>query len=295
MYTGKQCLSLIGIVFFILILGSIPTNAIRATSITITQGQDTTGNCGQTLGVGDLIFWVNIFGLSGQVDDSSGLDYFLIAIFDSANNVVAVKWDIQAVGSTNHAVGWPVQMDSYFPVSPPSSRLIRAAVIDIPLLLDGADTAPYLDDAPVASGGWIDIGSLSPACAALPAIPPNSTSASLNGITMPPDDRINWQFGDSNVGILYPGHDGAVDLYIYVTGEYIFNFVIPDELAVYEDNPPSTNTLLKQVENISVYILTTGQIQFNFGPDAEGKVWALVLHDLSDRDRSQSYYVDPNE
>jgi hypothetical protein len=294
MHKVKHWLWLIAIVFPILILNSIPSHAIAATSITITGGQDITGDCGQNFALEGLYFVVNMGLLQGETNDDSGRDYFIIVIFDSTGNAVAVEHNFQFVGDIYDAIGWYVSMNTGVPTtSSPSSRSVKAVLIDTPYLTQDADIATYIHNTPVASSAWFDMGGFSPACAALPGGIPNS--ASDDGITMPPDNRINWQFGDSNVGILYPGRDGAVNLYIYASQEYIFDFVTPEEIEPYQDNPPSENTLLKRVENISVYILSTGQIQFNFGPDAEGKVWVLILNDLSDRDTSQSYYIDPKE
>jgi hypothetical protein len=113
--------------------------------------------------------------------------------------------------------------------------------------------------------------------------------------SVPPDNRINWQYGDSNVGILYPGYEGGLDLYLYATDNYISNFITPADVAPYEGNAPAQNTLISSAGSVSVYILTGGEIQVNFGPDAEGKVWVLIMKDLGDRENEGSYYLDPHE
>jgi hypothetical protein len=288
MHTFKYGLSNLALVFAILITGTISTRAMAASSLTLTLDADSDNDCGHT--AYSLDFIATLTDVVGQTNDVGGTDHYLVAVYDRAGNLVAAAHESIAVGTTMSVkYDWP-DNDPDYPIRPPVTRFVRAVLFDPPFF-GPTDVAQYLDDTPLLISSWFDMGSISPACAALPAFPPQV----VEGVTMPPDDRINWQFGDSNVGILYPGRDGAVDLYIYATQAYIFDFVTPDDLKAYEDNPPSTNTLLKQVENISVYILTTGQIQFNFGPDAEGKVWVLVLNDLSDTDTSNSYYIDPNE
>ncbi len=107
------------------------------------------------------------------------------------------------------------------------------------------------------------------------------------------DGRINTNYGDSNVGILYEGTNGALDLYRYETDRYIAGFITPEEIEPYQSNPPAQNTLIKSTGIISVYILSNGQIQFNFGPDEEGKTWVFVMDDLADRINEDSYYIPP--
>jgi hypothetical protein len=112
---------------------------------------------------------------------------------------------------------------------------------------------------------------------------------------VPPDSRLNWMFGDGSVGILYPGNDGAVDLYIIDTEIYISDFITPNDLAPYAGNPPAAPILIRSEGRIRVYVLSSGQIQVNFGPDDEGKLWVFVMNNLQDREAVDSYYIDPNE
>lgn len=106
----------------------------------------------------------------------------------------------------------------------------------------------------------------------------------------PPDDRLNWGYGDASIGILYPGDD-AIDLYLVGTGQYIANFITLDDIP---DTPPAENTIIRQEGNVTVSILTTGEIQFNMGPDSEGKTYTFIIEDIYGTDKYGSYY-DPNE
>ncbi|MCB9460782.1 MAG: hypothetical protein H6670_14115 [Anaerolineaceae bacterium] len=90
------------------------------------------------------------------------------------------------------------------------------------------------------------------------------------------DNRLNWHYGDATIAILYPG-DNAVDVYDYATGNYIFNFITANDVP---DTPPDQNTIIRQEGNIMVSILTTGEIQFNLGPDAEGKSYVFIMGDI---------------
>jgi hypothetical protein len=102
-------------------------------------------------------------------------------------------------------------------------------------------------------------------------------------VAMPPDNRFNWQSGDSNIAILYPEGE-SIGLYLYDGEQYLANFVSEADLTAYEDNAPAENTLLASTGAVSVYVLTTGEIQFNIGPDAEGKQYVLIMSDLSGSD-----------
>lgn len=106
----------------------------------------------------------------------------------------------------------------------------------------------------------------------------------------PPDDRLNWHYGDATIAILYPG-DNAVDVYDYATENYIFNFITTDDIP---DEPPAENTIIRQESQIMASILTTGEIQFNLGPDAEGKSYVFIMGDIYGSD-SYGFKYDPNE
>ena len=103
------------------------------------------------------------------------------------------------------------------------------------------------------------------------------------GVVMPPDNRFNWQAGDSNIAIVYP-EGGSIGLYLYDGEQYINNFVTEDDIAPFVDNAPAENTLIASAGGVNVYVLTSGVISFIIGPDAEGKQYALIMTDLSGSD-----------
>lgn len=141
-------------------------------------------------------------------------------------------------------------------------------------------------------------GTISCSATAPPVPVPSSNGEIAEIISIPtaPDNRINWQFGDAHIGILYPGSDGAIDLYDYADEDvYHFDFISAEALAIFDDNLPNEPTIIATQGLLTAYLLPTGQIQINLGPDEEGKVFVVILNDLFDRDLSQSYYLDPNE
>lgn len=113
-------------------------------------------------------------------------------------------------------------------------------------------------------------------------------------VARPPDSRVNWQYGDSNVGILYPTANGSLDLYEYESDTYYNDFITQADIDAFLANPAETSVLVKSIGRVSVYVLPSGGIQINFGPDAEGKIWSFMMTDLNDRENDGSYLLDPN-
>jgi hypothetical protein len=109
----------------------------------------------------------------------------------------------------------------------------------------------------------------------------------------PPDNRLNWQSGDAHIAILFPTENG-IDIFLYESQSYISNFITNEDIAAYLENPPSENVLIRSEGLVSVYILTTGEIQFNLGPDAEGKTYTIRIDDLAGTNLEAEYF-DPNE
>lgn len=110
---------------------------------------------------------------------------------------------------------------------------------------------------------------------------------------IPPDDRLNWQYGDSHIGILYSSSPQSIDLYLYEGEEYIANFITADDIAAYADAPPTENILIKRAGDVDVYLLTTGELQFNLY-DVEGKMFTYITADFEGTDDYGSY-IDPGE
>jgi hypothetical protein len=166
----------------------------------------------------------------------------------------------------------------------------------------GAQSYPYnytVTYTVMVDGSAISEASVSVRCVdANSGILVSSSMGAVNGEELvvaaaPPDARFNWGFGDSNLAILYPAGD-SMGLYLYAGDLYIPNFVSAEDIATYLDKAPSENTLMATQGAVSVYVLTTGEIQFNIGPDAEGKQYVLIMSNLSGSN-VHGYALDPNE
>lgn len=101
-------------------------------------------------------------------------------------------------------------------------------------------------------------------------------------VAAPPDNRLNWGYGDSNVAVVYADTAG-LGVYLYNNKSYIPNFITKSDIAKYLDNPPSENTLIASTGAVKVYVLTTGEIQFNM-TDKEGKNYVFIMSDLDGTD-----------
>ncbi len=70
--------------------------------------------------------------------------------------------------------------------------------------------------------------------------------------------------------------------------------ITQDIIAPYIDNPPSENTELLASENgkVTLYILDTGELQINSGPDDEGKIHVLIFDGIPPTN-IYGYVIDP--
>lgn len=122
-------------------------------------------------------------------------------------------------------------------------------------------------------------------------------SATVSVTCVSPDGRVFTGFAD-NEAVLYPAPGGGLHLYgVNEDGEGFYVFSITEaDVAPWEGNPPAVNTLIKSSPDgyYSLYILTTGELQLNIGPDAEGKVRVIIFDDLRP-DTIYGYVIDPNE
>ncbi len=100
-----------------------------------------------------------------------------------------------------------------------------------------------------------------------------------------PNMETSVNFNDSNVGVVIykvEDEDGntQMDVFDVTNGgahsSYLFS-ITPELLAPFAIEHPAENTLLASSGDVSVYILTTGEIQINAGPDREGKMHVKIF------------------
>jgi hypothetical protein len=113
-------------------------------------------------------------------------------------------------------------------------------------------------------------------------------------IVLPPDDRINWQYGDLNA-VVYEHAEGAVVycfngnawLGMHITQELVdsWDTSLPQEIPVLYVDQAGCLT--------AFYILDSGEYQINIWT-FEGKIYEVIADNIYFRDATKRYY-DPNE
>ncbi len=112
-------------------------------------------------------------------------------------------------------------------------------------------------------------------------------------------DPINDGINDLDIQIFNAADDnGEPALHIYdINNEgngTLALEITQDIIAPYVDNPPSENTALLTSENgkVTLYILDTGELQINSGPDSEGKIHVLIFDGIPPTN-IYGYVIDP--
>jgi hypothetical protein len=108
------------------------------------------------------------------------------------------------------------------------------------------------------------------------------------------DDRLNWAHGDL-LNVLYSRWDEQdnPEIWVYSLNESSQG-VLAGHFGYNDFNPylgkaPQQNTFIGKIAQSSLYALTTGEFQINVGPDAEGKVYSVILDTVPP---TQIYYRD---
>lgn len=121
---------------------------------------------------------------------------------------------------------------------------------------------------------------------ATPVMPGPTATPVMPGPAESPDNRLNWQCGDSHIAIVYPGREGALDVYDYASAAYTSSVVTPADLA--------SRGEIARSGAVTFYGLEGGRLLAFIGPDREGKFCELTL-DSDLRTTLSKNFVDPNE
>jgi hypothetical protein len=102
-----------------------------------------------------------------------------------------------------------------------------------------------------------------------------------NVIVHPPDDRVNWQCGD-DVAVIFSVNDSENNpaLHVYqpaIEGINPHRPLVITRADLPKPMPPAENTWIAGEGLVNAYVLDTGEIQFNIGPTADGKVQVLIF------------------
>jgi hypothetical protein len=113
-------------------------------------------------------------------------------------------------------------------------------------------------------------------------------------IVLPPDSRINWQYGDLNA-VIYKHADGAV-VYCHNGNTWLGMHVNQASVDAWDASQPQEIPVL-EVDHAgcrtAFYILDSGEYQINVW-SAEGKIYEMIANNLHFDNATMRYY-DPNE
>jgi hypothetical protein len=106
-----------------------------------------------------------------------------------------------------------------------------------------------------------------------------------SNIVYPPDDRVNWQFGD-DVAVIFSVNDSENNpaLHVYqpaTEGVHPHRPLVITRADLPKPMPPAITTWIAEEGLVNVYVLATGEIQFNIGPTWDGKVRVVIYPDFT--------------
>lgn len=232
--------------------------------------QSVMGDC-----VNEVVVIVNFY-YTAATDDDNGDDWYTFVLYDA--NGIAIVGGQGGTPLGEHGNGINIIV---IPFNKPTKRPFTAKLHDVTERFPQGETG--FKNGTVIASYTFDPVPFNENCRALPA--DQRQIAAIKEVR-PPDDRVNWHMGDL-FAVIYPAWDDAGNpaLHIYDVNERsrgVFMFALTEtDLAPYLETPPEQNRLVKEGEGIAVYVLTTGEIQFNIGPDAEGKMVVVIVDGLT--------------
>jgi hypothetical protein len=247
-------------------------------NLSITQIHDFSGDCGRTIEMSNdhnlyidegLVVMAQVT-VTGTINDSGGAnnDYFAFILKDATGKTIMHSQRLVAVGSTaTLTFGGNLQF-SPVPNARPWTFSIYEGDASFPNPNYG-DTHVALASLTFDPAEWIE------SCARVP-------STSELAPETPPDDRLNWRFGDNGFVVYEGEEDSDILFHVYrVDGESNGHWLLSvtkTQAEDYKNNPPSTAIQLDRYENASVFALTTGEIQVNMYNLNDGKTYVLVFN-----------------
>ena len=237
--------------------------------------------------------------VANTVDTDDGIytmDYMALIVFDAYGNPIAGS---NILMSENGLV--PIPPPSYieYPrdsnLTIPQARPFIAKFFDLTASNANSDNVwDWISSPVLAVSEPFDPSGASVACANLPVGDPYNFivgSPSLPDIT----SETGIIAGVSGLAI-YESEDGVgLDLYgINDEGDgKLIGSITQDMIEVYAENPPDENTLIESFgDNVNVYVLTTGEIQINVGPNEEGKTFVYIFDSIPWTSIT-TYVIDP--
>lgn len=300
---------------FLLLLVIAPAEAIQVNGIAeILSLADLSGDCGQTTyttdenyqPTGGLLFEVNTTDVVGVTADrletpivgyTYEVDTWIVVIFDAIGNPIGgTRYGI-AIGQTwaasNSYAGAIPQVRGW---AAPEARPFIMKVYDT----DGNNPSPDWTWDIIAYGDVVvsapfDPSPASAACAALPEGDPYNFTVQPVPRPVDPEDTVGEETGltPSGTSLSIYNTEGGNKLDFYaVDGNsqgYYLTSITASEIPA---GTPAENTLIKSSGDLSVWHLSTGEVQVNW-TNAEGKTFVYVFDGVP-YSSVYSYVIDPN-
>lgn len=251
---------------------------------------DASGDCGQTQSVGNeagIVLKANVTATGVDSENGLAIDIFQVNVRDGNGQQIGRSTISVAVGgqqplnpvavlinpSPNAGPGYSVGLIA------PTARPWTVFVQDVIMATNSL-------------GSQIELFTFDPlqysaSCGSLPFVTPQISHALNSGVN---DLNVQMFNGTDDNG------EPALHIYdINAEGEGTLALTITqDIIAPYIDNPPSENTELLTSEDgkVTLYILDTGELQINSGPDAEGKIHVLIFDGIPPTN-IYGYVIDP--
>lgn len=155
---------------------------------------------------------------------------------------------------------------------------LRAGETTIPFVFN-ATTMPFAIDVPALASGPI---TMSVRVAGDPATESGTRIVGCSGEILPQasDDRINAGYGDL-LAVLYNVETSTgPGIVVYVVDGTVGRSIGAYAGVLFTVDTPRQNTVMAELGPTMLIALSSGEFQINIGPDAEGKVYEVILDEL---------------
>jgi hypothetical protein len=213
--------------------------------------------------------FASIFNVTGQNDDFDGRDNVASIVFNAGKPIVGYIAAIP-VGETQRQ-GWSIALRYINPLKPGPLTSV---------LYDYSQVPPTYHNYQELYQAIIDQGVVLDSITINPGIDyPDCGYMALDGnVFEPGDGRLNNDPGA--LAVVYAPSDGSFQVYGVdeSSNGYPVFYLSKDELAALPGTPEQ-DTEIKRTDDgrFRLYELTTGELQLNVGPDAEGKEFVYIF------------------
>ncbi|MBK9125573.1 MAG: hypothetical protein IPM16_20945 [Chloroflexi bacterium] len=165
---------------------------------------------------------------------------------------------------------------------------LRAGGTTIPFIFN-ITPMPFAIDVPSLASGPI---TMSVRIAGAPATESVTRIVGCGGEILPQasDDRINAGYGDL-LAVLYNAETSTgPGIVVYVVDGTVGRSIGAYAGVLFQIDTPRQNTIMAELGPTMLIALSSGEFQINIGPDAEGKVYEVILDELPGEASALRFY-----